>query len=87
YTTVETLSRPFVLLVTQSALEHAFGAVYLDDGVSNPPGPSTTVTAPREPTPPSRTRPAGTNSYPALRVRLARRPAASYQRMRRLLVN
>ncbi|KAJ7433188.1 hypothetical protein B0H11DRAFT_1759262, partial [Mycena galericulata] len=82
YTTVETLSRPFVLLVTQSASGHAFGAVYLDDGVSDPPGPSATVAAARcELTPPSRTRPAGTNSYPALRVRLARQPAASHQRM------
>ncbi|KAJ7431499.1 hypothetical protein B0H11DRAFT_1761913, partial [Mycena galericulata] len=44
HTTVETLSRPFVLLVTQSASGHAFGAVYLDDSVSNPPAPCTTIT-------------------------------------------
>ncbi|KAJ7435017.1 glycosyl hydrolases family 31-domain-containing protein [Mycena galericulata] len=44
YTTEETRNGPFALLVTQSAAGHAFGSAYLDDGVSDPPGPSTTVT-------------------------------------------
>ncbi|KAJ7236328.1 glycosyl hydrolases family 31-domain-containing protein [Mycena rebaudengoi] len=44
YTVQETRQGPFSLLVTQSADGHAFGITYLDDGVSDPPGPSTTVT-------------------------------------------
>ncbi|KAJ6607818.1 glycosyl hydrolases family 31-domain-containing protein [Mycena sp. CBHHK59/15] len=44
YTVEETRQGPFALLVTQSADGHAFGSAYLDDGVSDPPGPSTTVT-------------------------------------------
>ncbi|KAJ7265080.1 glycosyl hydrolases family 31-domain-containing protein [Mycena rebaudengoi] len=44
YTVQETRQGPFSLLVTQSADGHAFGITYPDDGVSDPPGPSTTVT-------------------------------------------
>ncbi|KAJ7861406.1 glycosyl hydrolases family 31-domain-containing protein [Mycena olivaceomarginata] len=44
YTVEETRQGPFSLLVTQSMDGHAFGTTYLDDGVSDPPGPSTTVT-------------------------------------------
>ncbi|KAJ6556155.1 glycosyl hydrolases family 31-domain-containing protein [Mycena capillaripes] len=44
YTTEETRQGAFSLLVTKSADGYAFGASYLDDGVSDPPGPSTTLT-------------------------------------------
>ncbi|KAJ7200405.1 glycoside hydrolase family 31 protein [Mycena pura] len=44
YTVEETRQGPFALLVTASANGHAFGSAYLDDGVSDPPGPSTTLT-------------------------------------------
>ncbi|KAJ7623867.1 glycosyl hydrolases family 31-domain-containing protein [Mycena polygramma] len=44
YTVEETRQGAFALLVTQSADGHAFGTTYLDDGVSDPPGPSTIVT-------------------------------------------
>ncbi|KAJ7240162.1 glycosyl hydrolases family 31-domain-containing protein [Mycena haematopus] len=44
YTTEETRQGPFALLVTQSANGAAFGSTYFDDGISDPPGPSTTVT-------------------------------------------
>ncbi|KAJ7896486.1 glycosyl hydrolases family 31-domain-containing protein [Mycena leptocephala] len=44
YTVEETRQGPFSLLVTQSGNGSAFGSTYLDDGVSDPPGPSTTVT-------------------------------------------
>jgi alpha-glucosidase len=44
YTIEETRQGAFALLVTQSVDGHAFGSTYLDDGVSDPPGPSTTVT-------------------------------------------
>ncbi|KAJ6468608.1 glycosyl hydrolases family 31-domain-containing protein [Mycena vitilis] len=44
YTVEDTRQGAFALLVTQSADGHAFGTTYLDDGVSDPPGPSTIVT-------------------------------------------
>ncbi|KAJ7692931.1 glycosyl hydrolases family 31-domain-containing protein [Mycena rosella] len=44
YTVEETRAGPFALLVAQSKDGGAFGSAYLDDGVSSPPGPSTTVT-------------------------------------------
>lgn len=44
YTVEETRAGPFALLVSQSATGSAFGTTYLDDGVSDPPGPNTTVT-------------------------------------------
>ncbi|KAJ7307818.1 glycosyl hydrolases family 31-domain-containing protein [Mycena albidolilacea] len=44
YTVEETHQCPFSLLVTQSLDGHAFGTTYLDDGVSDPPGPSRIVT-------------------------------------------
>ncbi|KAJ7080919.1 glycosyl hydrolases family 31-domain-containing protein [Mycena belliarum] len=44
YTIEETREGPFALLVSPAADGSAFGTSYLDDGVSNPPGPSTTVT-------------------------------------------
>ncbi|KAK7031219.1 hypothetical protein VNI00_013635 [Paramarasmius palmivorus] len=43
YTTEETRQGPFSLLVSLSQSGEAFGSSYLDDGVSNPPGPNTTV--------------------------------------------
>ncbi|KAJ7120271.1 glycosyl hydrolases family 31-domain-containing protein [Mycena epipterygia] len=44
YTIEETRAGPFALLISQSANGNAFGTTYFDDGVSDPPGPSTTVT-------------------------------------------
>ncbi|KAJ7318767.1 glycosyl hydrolases family 31-domain-containing protein [Mycena albidolilacea] len=43
YTVEETRQGAFSLLVTLSANGQAFGTTYLDDGVADPPGPSTTV--------------------------------------------
>jgi alpha-glucosidase len=42
--TVETRQGPISLLVTQCLDGHAFGTTYLNDGVSDPPGPSRIVT-------------------------------------------
>ncbi|KAJ7627419.1 glycosyl hydrolases family 31-domain-containing protein [Roridomyces roridus] len=44
YTVEETRAGPFELLVSLTAGGGAFGSAYLDDGVSDPPGPSTIVT-------------------------------------------
>ncbi|KAJ7191329.1 glycosyl hydrolases family 31-domain-containing protein [Mycena pura] len=44
YTVEETRQGPFALLVAQSRDGSAFGTAYIDDGLSDPPGPSTTVT-------------------------------------------
>ncbi len=44
YTVEETRQGPFSLLVSLSSAGEAFGTAFLDDGVSFPPGPSTTVT-------------------------------------------
>ncbi|KAJ7878064.1 hypothetical protein B0H13DRAFT_1631358, partial [Mycena leptocephala] len=44
YTVEETCQGPFSLLVTPSGNGSAFGSMYLADGLSDPPGPSTTVT-------------------------------------------
>ncbi len=44
YTTTETRQGPFSLLVSLAADGYAFGTAYLDDGISYPPGPSTTLT-------------------------------------------
>ncbi|KAJ7468125.1 glycosyl hydrolases family 31-domain-containing protein [Mycena latifolia] len=44
YTIEETRQGPFALLVAQSADGSAFSTAYIDDGISDPPGPSTTVT-------------------------------------------
>ncbi|KAJ6524259.1 glycoside hydrolase family 31 protein [Mycena vulgaris] len=44
YTVAEARAGPFALLVSLAADGDAYGAAYLDDGVSSPPGPSTTVT-------------------------------------------
>ncbi|KAJ7248672.1 glycosyl hydrolases family 31-domain-containing protein [Mycena rebaudengoi] len=44
YTVEETRQGPFALLVAQSADGSAFSTAYIDDGISDPPGPSTTVT-------------------------------------------
>ncbi|KAL5534914.1 hypothetical protein ACEPAF_3004 [Sanghuangporus sanghuang] len=45
YTTAETRAGPFALLVTLPSSENAsaFGTAYIDDGVSFPPGPNTTL--------------------------------------------
>ncbi|KAL5534874.1 hypothetical protein ACEPAG_1339 [Sanghuangporus baumii] len=45
YTTTETRAGPFGLLVTLPSSENAsaFGTAYIDDGVSFPPGPNTTL--------------------------------------------
>ncbi|KAK7054983.1 hypothetical protein VNI00_003446 [Paramarasmius palmivorus] len=43
YTTEETRQGPFSLLISLSQSGEAFGSSYLDDGISNPPGPNTTV--------------------------------------------
>lgn len=40
YTIEETRQGPFSLLISQAETGSAFGTAYLDDGVSNPPGPS-----------------------------------------------
>jgi len=44
YTTFETSQGPFSLLVSQTQDGSAFGTSYIDDGESNPPGPSREVT-------------------------------------------
>lgn len=44
YTIEETRQGPFSLLVSLSSAGEAFGTAFLDDGVSFPPGPGTTVT-------------------------------------------
>ncbi|PFH47654.1 glycoside hydrolase family 31 protein [Amanita thiersii Skay4041] len=44
YTITETRHGPFSLLVSQTTSGHAFGTAYLDDGESNPPGPSKKLT-------------------------------------------
>ncbi|KAJ7439652.1 glycoside hydrolase family 31 protein [Mycena latifolia] len=44
YTIEETRQGPFALLVAQSADGSAFSTAYIDDGISDPPGSSTTVT-------------------------------------------
>ncbi|KAF7376773.1 Glycoside hydrolase family 31 protein [Mycena sanguinolenta] len=44
YTVEETRQGPFALLVSQSPDGSAFSTAYIDDGLSDPPGPSTTVT-------------------------------------------
>ncbi|KIM86518.1 glycoside hydrolase family 31 protein [Piloderma croceum F 1598] len=43
YTIEQTRQGPFSLLVSLSADGQAFGTAFVDDGVSNPPGPSTTL--------------------------------------------
>ncbi|KII83963.1 glycoside hydrolase family 31 protein [Plicaturopsis crispa FD-325 SS-3] len=43
YTIEETRQGPYSLLVSQASDGHAFGTAYIDDGVSNPPGPSKTL--------------------------------------------
>ncbi|KAK7045115.1 glycoside hydrolase family 31 protein [Favolaschia claudopus] len=43
YSVEETKEGPFSLLISQSADGAAFGTAFLDDGISDPPGPSTTV--------------------------------------------
>ncbi|KAJ8082762.1 hypothetical protein PM082_008618 [Marasmius tenuissimus] len=43
YTTEETRQGPFSLLVSLTSDRRALGSYYLDDGVSNPPGASTTL--------------------------------------------
>ena len=44
YTTAETRTGPYALLVTQDAAGYAFGTAYVDDGESVPPTPNATVT-------------------------------------------
>ncbi|KAG7095313.1 hypothetical protein E1B28_006078 [Marasmius oreades] len=44
YTTEETRQGPFDLLVSLSLNRQAYGSYYLDDGLSFPPGPNTTLT-------------------------------------------
>ncbi|KIK64044.1 glycoside hydrolase family 31 protein [Collybiopsis luxurians FD-317 M1] len=44
YTTTETRSGPFSLLVSLESDSHAFGTAYLDDGLSNPPAENRIVT-------------------------------------------
>ncbi|PFH48160.1 glycoside hydrolase family 31 protein [Amanita thiersii Skay4041] len=44
YTITETRQGPFSLLVSQTKSGRAFGTAYLDDGESNPPGPSRELT-------------------------------------------
>ncbi|KZT24332.1 glycoside hydrolase family 31 protein [Neolentinus lepideus HHB14362 ss-1] len=44
YTIEETRQGPYELLIALAADGSAFGTAYIDDGVSYPPGPSTTVT-------------------------------------------
>lgn len=40
YTIAETRQGPYSLLVSQSSKGLAFGTAYIDDGISNPPGPN-----------------------------------------------
>lgn len=44
YTIEETRQGPYSLLVSLNASGRAYGTVYIDDGSSNPPGPSKTLT-------------------------------------------
>jgi len=44
YTIYETQQGPYSLLISQAKGAHAFGTAYLDDGISNPPGPSREIT-------------------------------------------
>jgi len=44
YTVEETKEGPFSLLVSLSGSGSAFGSAYIDDGLSSPPGPSSTLT-------------------------------------------
>ncbi|KAF8587460.1 glycoside hydrolase family 31 protein [Ramaria rubella] len=44
YTVEETRSGPYAILVSLSAGGSAFGTAYIDDGISSPPGPSSTLT-------------------------------------------
>lgn len=44
YTVEETQQGPYSLLVSQSAQGLAHGTAYIDDGISNPPGPSSVLT-------------------------------------------
>ena len=43
YTTTETRAGPYSLLVSQASDGYAFGTAYIDDGISIPPTPNTTV--------------------------------------------
>lgn len=44
YTVEETRQGPFSLLISLSASGDAYGTAYIDDGISDPPGPSTSLT-------------------------------------------
>ncbi|KAI0762328.1 glycosyl hydrolases family 31-domain-containing protein [Fomes fomentarius] len=44
YTIAETRAGPYALLVSQAADGYAFGTAYIDDGVTVPPTPNTTLT-------------------------------------------
>ncbi|KAF7966062.1 hypothetical protein HWV62_40232 [Athelia sp. TMB] len=44
YTIAETRAGPFALLVSLSPNGDAYGTAYVDDGISSPPGPGTTLT-------------------------------------------
>ena len=44
YTIEETRQGPYELLVSLSSSEEAFGTAFVDDGISFPPGPSTSLT-------------------------------------------
>ncbi|KAJ3793712.1 glycosyl hydrolases family 31-domain-containing protein [Lentinula aff. detonsa] len=44
YTTTETRTGPFSLLVSLESTKHAFGTAYIDDGVTNPPSESRDIT-------------------------------------------
>jgi alpha-glucosidase len=44
YTIEQTRESDYALLVSQAKDGYAFGTAYLDDGISYPPGPNTTVT-------------------------------------------
>jgi alpha-glucosidase len=44
YTITQTQQTDYTLLVSQAKDGYAFGTAYLDDGISYPPGPNTTVT-------------------------------------------
>ena len=44
YTIAETRAGPFALLVSLSPEGNAYGTAYVDDGISSPPGPGTTLT-------------------------------------------
>lgn len=44
YTIAETRAGPYALLISQAADGYAFGTAYIDDGVTVPPTPNTTLT-------------------------------------------